>query len=115
MLTILLTLALTICWAQDTLNIRVRADFLLSKLDSVRLPEFHLTDTLENLLHKVDSANAKVVSKYDSLTSIVNGPQDELNSYVSKINSLQSRPTQKIDSLISLPDRDKLLIGSLDS
>lgn len=114
-LTILLTLTLTICWAQDTLKIRVRADSVLGKLDSLRFPQFQLTDTLSNRLHKADSTKAKVVSKYDSLASIVNKPQEELDSYVSKINSLQSRLTQKIDSLISLPDPDKLLIGNLDS
>lgn len=114
-LTILLTLTLTICFGQDTLNIRARADSVLGKLDSVRLPQLQLTDALRNPLLHADSVKAKVLSKYDSLTSIVNSPQEELNSYVSKINSLQSRLTQKIDSLISLPDPDKLLIGSLDS
>jgi predicted nucleic acid-binding Zn-ribbon protein len=98
-------LTTSLCLAQGKEEVKRKADSVLSKLDTIKLPLLNVPSSVKNKLNKSDSLKAKVSSKYDSIKNLTNKPQDKINQYNSKMDSVAGRLTKPADSIAHLAQK----------
>jgi predicted nucleic acid-binding Zn-ribbon protein len=98
-------LTTSLCLAQGKEEVKRKADSILSKLDTIKLPSVALPTSVKNQIKKSDSLKIKVSSKYDSIKNLTNKTQDKINQYNSKMDSVAGRFTKPADSIARLAQK----------